>query len=476
MRLTILVASAALAGSAIGCSSVPANPTWTEDVKPILQANCIKCHGRVTRGGAPDNFRLDIYDGTDDPSRNGFIPLGRGGASDMAQFIAFRVREETMPPEIPLTSNQIEVLENWFNARPDAMPPARPERGEPDPDNEGPEIVVGRFSSAGDTGLDILITDPDFDIVHGTLTATPVGGGDQILISDDLHSGRAELIWESSAVPEGAYELEAVLRDEHSGRQADLGLFDVVHANGNQRETIALASPIGDDILSDDRNPLPVQFAIDDPDDGDTFDVTISLERGQGDAAERFELAAVSGLAAGEHSIDVDTSAVPAGPNYTLRVATAATSATAERVVVGHGTTSLRFADVGPILNTFCRECHPGTDDLVELSGLRFGFFINSGDYASSFSLRVDLASSGRDRNNRLRGTIYRRVVLERTMPPKSGRGIFDGETSISQAQRDMLGEWLLAGAPCGLFEEGDPEDVTDDVNPQCRLDSVPDP
>lgn len=39
----------ALAGLALGCGSdapeVPANPTYTNDVAPILNANCIRCHG-----------------------------------------------------------------------------------------------------------------------------------------------------------------------------------------------------------------------------------------------------------------------------------------------------------------------------------------------------------------------------------------------------------------------------------------------
>ena len=36
----------ALAASNLGCSpAVPANPTYTNDVRPILMAHCVRCHG-----------------------------------------------------------------------------------------------------------------------------------------------------------------------------------------------------------------------------------------------------------------------------------------------------------------------------------------------------------------------------------------------------------------------------------------------
>jgi hypothetical protein len=45
-----------------------------------------------------------------------------------------------------------------------------------------------------------------------------------------------------------------------------------------------------------------------------------------------------------------------------------------------------------------------------------------------------------------LRGSIYRRAVDERNMPPSSARNIFGLE--ISASDRDKLEEWLLGGAP----------------------------
>jgi len=49
MSKTLLAVPFALAGVALGCGSdmpeVPANPTYTKDVAPILNFHCIRCHG-----------------------------------------------------------------------------------------------------------------------------------------------------------------------------------------------------------------------------------------------------------------------------------------------------------------------------------------------------------------------------------------------------------------------------------------------
>ena len=49
MSKTLLAVPFALAGVALGCGSdmpeVPANPTYTNDVAPILNVHCIRCHG-----------------------------------------------------------------------------------------------------------------------------------------------------------------------------------------------------------------------------------------------------------------------------------------------------------------------------------------------------------------------------------------------------------------------------------------------
>lgn len=86
---------------------VPDEPTWA-DVEPILAANCTRCHGDPSFGGAP-SLAFDDY----------------AAASALAPRIAARVTSEAspMPPppregEVgrggpPLTDRQKEVLVLW---------------------------------------------------------------------------------------------------------------------------------------------------------------------------------------------------------------------------------------------------------------------------------------------------------------------------------------------------------------------------
>ena len=64
MRASSLAVVSALAGGAlVGCNpTAPANPSFQVDVMPILAANCIRCHGFPSIGGAPHSFRYDSYD------------------------------------------------------------------------------------------------------------------------------------------------------------------------------------------------------------------------------------------------------------------------------------------------------------------------------------------------------------------------------------------------------------------------------
>ena len=46
------------------------------------------------------------------------------------------------------------------------------------------------------------------------------------------------------------------------------------------------------------------------------------------------------------------------------------------------------------------------------------------------------------------RGRTYRRLVLERSMPPRSAETLFDNFEPMPEADRAMVTEWLLGGAP----------------------------
>lgn len=208
-----------LAG-AVGCSpAVPDNPTWTEDVRPILMANCVRCHTNPPIGGAPDYIRLDSYD--DWPLDNGGAMAGAAAfAGAIASFVANE--EDPMPPEIgPLPERQQELLRRWAEQ---GAP-----RGEPLPGNQAPAITMEPGvvdAAAGTVTFAYEIRDPDEEFVLGTLAA------DDTTITYELHSGPGEVVWDISAVPAGTYQLSAELDDGNERFAVDLGSIDIPAAAG----------------------------------------------------------------------------------------------------------------------------------------------------------------------------------------------------------------------------------------------------
>jgi len=210
MKHALLVAIAACA------PEVPAEPSFQLDVMPILAANCVRCHGYPTIGGAPASFRLDTFGDVvlrpgipserepcgapDDPDAAHVLC----GAASLAVFSARRSADELypMPPRFPLDGVQIETLERWAEA---------PVRGTPRPENHAPEITLDGIDAAGAvTTIRARVDDVDFDLVGGTLHA--IGGSASILVGV-LRSGPQTLRWDTAGVPAGRYVLRATLDD-----------------------------------------------------------------------------------------------------------------------------------------------------------------------------------------------------------------------------------------------------------------------
>jgi hypothetical protein len=88
-------------------SSVPANPTFDADVKPLLDDHCNLCHGKNESYGAPGNFRLDVYDNVGSTA----------GAKAMARSIVEEVDEDSMPPAAEwgdgMGPNGKKLLKRW---------------------------------------------------------------------------------------------------------------------------------------------------------------------------------------------------------------------------------------------------------------------------------------------------------------------------------------------------------------------------
>ncbi len=197
---------------------VPAEPTWVDDVRPILAANCIRCHSPPHISGAPQSMRLDKYDDeflpdididdNDDPE------LVQGAAVYSVQ-IAERVQDD-MPPRFPLTGRQIDVLTAWHEA---GAP-----HGEARANNALPTMVAsGDLQVSNDrVALGYEIEDADGDIVTGILMADPGGGADPdpIVVSNELFVGRGVV---AGRLATGTYEIFAELDDGNDTVQVELG-------------------------------------------------------------------------------------------------------------------------------------------------------------------------------------------------------------------------------------------------------------
>jgi len=87
-------------------ATVPAQPTYQQDVMPFLSDHCVLCHGSPPDRGAPSTFRLDVYD---DPS--GKVP----GAAGMANSSLYDIQIGRMPPGGGLGPNALRMIQNWVN-------------------------------------------------------------------------------------------------------------------------------------------------------------------------------------------------------------------------------------------------------------------------------------------------------------------------------------------------------------------------
>ena len=232
MRVT--AATLLLLAAAGACSpSVPAEPTWLDDVRPILAANCIRCHSPPYIGGAPVSFRLDIYgddrflvpypdagprpdagplpdaspdapDAGPDASPPGPATVRGAVYASMDGTLAGIVEDEIMPPEFPLTGRQKDVLAKWHEAS-EPRGEARPGNAEPTMTTVGDlEVIPGRVT------LSYEITDADGDIVTGVIVADPGGGEAPIVATNELFVGRGAVRF---SLPAGTFDLTAEIDD-----------------------------------------------------------------------------------------------------------------------------------------------------------------------------------------------------------------------------------------------------------------------
>lgn len=221
--LSALSVLAAL-GMAACAPGVPANPTWEEDVKPILAANCVRCHRAEPQNGAPATFRLDVCE-------NAGATMGASAAAGAA--LARTTNDAAImppPPASPLSDRQNEVLQNWIgNGAPCTSTTMAIGRSVPTFVLLAPvETSLRAGATAGEHALAVryAIEDRDGTLVSATATAVSATG-ETFVAPEPLRADASEHVWALGRMPAGSYELFVTLDDGTDLREVRAGTFQI---------------------------------------------------------------------------------------------------------------------------------------------------------------------------------------------------------------------------------------------------------
>ena len=126
-NIKLIIAAVVLVGITffISCDSrtqqdlegIVTNPTYTNNVKPILDAKCVNCHSQGGQQNFPD---LDTYqnvvDYQNDHGANGYSNGGQGTPSLLCSIQSSSCTSDRMPKsDAPLSSATITTITNWVN-------------------------------------------------------------------------------------------------------------------------------------------------------------------------------------------------------------------------------------------------------------------------------------------------------------------------------------------------------------------------
>ena len=118
MNLKLLIPAVLMASSFAGSVSA-ADVSYSRDVRPILAANCLACHGQDASKREAD-LRLDVREVATAPAKAGLIAIvaGKPDESELIRRITSSDPEIRMPhiksKKPPLTADQIAKLQQWI--------------------------------------------------------------------------------------------------------------------------------------------------------------------------------------------------------------------------------------------------------------------------------------------------------------------------------------------------------------------------
>ena len=116
-RRTLTLAAVLTAGAAVLWISAAekSEVNFNEDIRPILNENCVTCHGGVRRQA---ELSLLFRDDALQPAESGNYAIvpGRSGQSELIRRVAHADPDERMPAEAPpLSKREISLLKRWID-------------------------------------------------------------------------------------------------------------------------------------------------------------------------------------------------------------------------------------------------------------------------------------------------------------------------------------------------------------------------
>lgn len=423
---------------AAGCAEpVPETPTWFADVQPILIANCARCHGASPDPLAPAGVRLDRYVAGDAEREDAFdYQLG------IEQRAAI---EGTMPIDYALGDRQREVISRWVAA---GAPKGTRTNQPPTATLVAPAAPPATVDQS--LALTFASADPDGDGLLISIGVRELTGDDTWIVAAGLGGGRHDVTVDTGQLASGRdVEIFAIVddgfADDPAANQHEVVLLDAVRIDHGARgtaPTVQVLEPNGGQALLGETT---IAWTATDPDAGDTLTASVDLVRVAADGSGTVDRGLASELT-GVSTYVWDPAGVPtsdaAGPiPYRIRVTVSDAGALNTRSDESDTTftiapemvvTTRTWDDVRPIFITYCSACHGEPARTMALDDFRLDKY-DAADPVPPINSDPGVYEQ--------RSLVYQRMIATQNMPPGA-------EPKPTAAERAMVGEWILGGAP----------------------------
>ena len=440
---------AALAVLVSACTAaVPDHPTYVEDVQPIVEANCVRCHAAPTAVKELRNcVRLDQWDSTPDTAMKCSDSANMGmilGVHDAGPMIVAQVTQHRMPIDGPaLSSRQIDIFQRWadggFRKRATNSPPTITF-------SSPPAAGVTVCNPVCTTTVAYDVSDPDGDAVTWSLGWS--SGGRSGTFATGLTGGTGSLTIDATTLASGTYTLVATLDDGTVMVMVDAPGTLTVPAGHNAPPVVTVIAPNGGESYYQGA-AVAISWTGSDPDDATlSYDVAVL----QGTTSTTV----ATGISApvGQTAMTTWTAPMVAGlTSYVVQVtatdggspALTATDMSDAPFTVSPPPQTVSFASqLQPILTASCATtaCHAGVHP-------QQGLDLSAG---KAYAALVNVASS--------ECSTYKLVLPDQ--PDQSylifklagsgacftGSQMPKGGAALSSAQQQLFRDWIANGAP----------------------------